>query len=282
MFPILVQLGPFTIYSLWICAAIGFFAAFLIIYKLLQKDRTRLTFLADHSLVILFGAILVSRFVFVAQNYRVYFEKIDFEHILGTLFIWDKGLSFWGGMLGLGLTLAYFCRKEKENLWKWIDLFTIATMGGLVFGNLGTFLDGTSYGNETDLPWGIIIENSRFAVPIHPTQIYAMIYCLAITLVLWNLWNTSFGKKEGNITLAGTIAYAGFRFLEEFLRGDESNYLFGLREAQIYCIIALIVAGVLMYRRQEKKSSKPGAVPENTPTPPAHTHTEKPKTPHNK
>ncbi len=256
MYPILVQLGPLTIYSLWVCAAIGFLVAFLIIYKLLQKDRASLNFLADHSLAILFGAIFMARIVFVAENYKIYFDMLDFQHILGIFFIWDKGLSFWGGMLGLGLTLGFFCMKQKESLWKWLDVMTIGTMAGLVFGNLGAFLDGSAYGNETDLPWGIIVENSRFSVPIHPTQIYGMIYTLAITIVLWNLWNTSLGKKEGNITLIGVLAYGGFRFLEEFLRGDESNYLFGLREAQIYCIIALIVAGTLMYLRSKKPEPK--------------------------
>ncbi len=253
MYPILVQLGPITIYALWVCVAIGFFVSFLIIYKILQKDRPRLNFLAEHSLAILFGAILVARITFVAENFMVYFSKIDLEHMLQILFIWDKGLSFWGGLLGLALTLGYFCWKGKENVWKWFDITTIGIMGGLVFGNLGTFLDGSNYGNPTDLPWGIIIENSRFAVPIHPTQIYAVIYTLGITIVLWNLRNSPFGKKEGNITLAGASVYAIFHFLEEFLRGDESNYLLGLREAQIFCIIALIAAGTLFYLRDRKK-----------------------------
>lgn len=255
MYPILVQLGPLTIYSLWVCAAIGFLVAFLIVYKLLQKDRPGLNFLANHSLAILFGAILVARIVFVLQNYKIYFAKIDLQHLLEIFFIWDKGLSFWGGLLGLALTLGYFCNKEKENLWKWFDVITVGAMAGLVFGSIGAFLDGSSYGNETDLPWGIIIENSRFAVPIHPTQIYAMIYTMAITAVLWNLWNTPFGKKEGNITLTGGMCYAAFRFLEEFLRGDESNYLLGLREAQIYCILALVIGGTLFYLRLKKKTA---------------------------
>lgn len=253
MYPILVQLGPFTIYSLWVCAAIGFLIAFLIVYKLLQKDRPSLTFLANHSLAILFGAILMGRIVFIAQNYKIYFAKIDLQHFLEIFFIWDKGLSFWGGLLGLALSLAYFCHKEKESIWKWFDLITIGAMVGLIFGNLGAFLDGSNYGNETDLPWGIIIENSRFAVPIHPTQIYAMIYTIAITIVLINVRSTSFGKEEGNITLSGAMCYAAFRFLEEFLRGDESNYLFGIREAQIYCTIALIIGGVFFYLRHQKK-----------------------------
>ena len=251
-----------TIYALWVCAAIGFLVGFLIVYKLLQKDRQSLNFLAEHSLAILFGAILMARILFVAENYRVYFAKIDLQHLLGVFFIWDKGLSFWGGVLGLALSMMYFCRKEKESIWKWLDVITIATMGGLVFGNLGTFLDGSNYGNETDLPWGVVIENSRFAVPIHPTQIYAMIYTLAITITLWNLWNTTFGKKEGNITLSGAALYAGFRFLEEFLRGDESNYFLGLRDAQILCMIVLITVATLFYLRHKKK----------TPNAPATTH----------
>lgn len=255
MYPILLQLGPMTIYALWVCAAIGFFIAFLIVYRLLQKDRTRLTFLADHSLAILFGSIIAARIAFVLQNYKLYFAKIDLQHLLEIFFIWDKGLSFWGGVAGLIGVLAYFCREHKESIWKWTDIMTLGIMGGLVFGNLGAFLDGSSYGNETDLPWGVIIENSRFAVPIHPTQIYAMIYTLAITVLLWNLWNTSFAKKEGNITLTGTLCYAGFRFLEEFLRGDESEYFLGLREAQIVCIIMLLVSGFLLYQRQKRSTS---------------------------
>jgi len=253
MYPILVQLGPVTIYALWVCAAIGFLVAFLIVYKLLQKDRARLAFLADHSLVLVFGSLLAARILFVAENYRMYFSKIDFEHILELFYIWDKGLSFWGGIAGLLLTLAYFCKKQKESIWKWLDVMTIAVMAGLVFGNLGAFLDGSGYGNETDLPWGMIFENSRFAVPIHPTQIYAMIYTFAITITLWNLRNSKFGKEDGNITLFGTMCYTGFRFLEEFLRGDESYTFFGLREAQILCIIALGVSGTLLYLRRNKK-----------------------------
>lgn len=252
MYPILLQLGPITIYALWICAAIGFFVTFLIIYKLLQKDRSALAFLADNSLTLLFGGILAARIAFVVENYKVYFSKLDLQHLLEILYIWDKGLSFWGGMVGVILVLIYLCKKHKENLWKWLDVITIGTMGGLVLGSLGRFLDGSNYGNETDLPWGVIIENSRYAVPIHPTQIYAMIYTLAITITLWNLKNTAFGKKEGNITLVGTLCYAGFRFLEEFLRGDESNYILGLREGQIFCLLVLIIAGTHLYLRYRK------------------------------
>ena len=118
MYPILVQLGPLTIYSLWICAAIGFFVAFLLIYRLLQKDRNAIIFLADHCLVIFFGGIVAARLIFVISNYKGYFAKIDLQSILQIFFIWDKGLSFWGGLLGVNITLAYFCRKQQESIWR--------------------------------------------------------------------------------------------------------------------------------------------------------------------
>jgi phosphatidylglycerol:prolipoprotein diacylglycerol transferase len=257
MYPILLQLGPFTIYSLWVLAAVGFLVSLIIMNRLLQKNRPMLTFIAEHSLVIFLGGLITARIVFVFENARIFFGKPNISLFLEIFYIWDKGLSFWGGMIGIALTLAYFCRKEKENIRQWLDILVASTMGGLFFGNIGSFLDGTSYGTETNLPWGIIIDSSRFAVPIHPVQIYAAIYTFLLTLLIFNIWNTTVKKKDGNIALIGISGYAIFRFLEEFLRGDESNYFFGLREAQIYCILAVIICGIFFYLGLKKTTVTP-------------------------
>ncbi len=249
MYPILLQIGPVTIYSLWICVCVGFLLSLLVLNKLIQKDRAKLSFIADNSLPIFLGGLLFSRLIEVIRNYKYYFDGLELNHILEIFYIWDKNLSFWGGVIGVFLTLAYFCKKERENVYKWFDILSVCIITGTVFGNLGAYLDGRNYGNETDLPWGIVVENSRFAVPIHPTQIYALIYCLLITIILFNLFNTKLAQKEGTISLITVASYSFFRFLEEFLRGDESNYFLWLREAQIYCLIALIASLVLLYKR---------------------------------
>ncbi len=256
MYPILIQLGPITIYALWIFIALGFFAALLILNRLIQKDRPKLLFIAEHSLAVFLAGIIGARLIFVLRNAGYFFGQLDIGRFLEVFYIWDKGLSFWGGFLGIILSLSYFCRKKNENLPRWLDIIAICTLGGMVFGNIGTFLDGSNYGRETSLPWGVIIENSRYAVPIHPVQLYAAIYCLILAAALYRFYKKKNAGMEGQTALMGLAGYSFLRFLEEFLRGDESNYFLGLREAQIYCIISFVAAATIFYFRFAKRSTK--------------------------
>jgi len=254
LYPILLQLGPVTIYSLWIFIGIGLFAALLIINKLAKKTRLKLQFLADYSLAIFFGGIIMARIFFVGRNYEYYFSDFNLNSFLQLFYIWDKGLSVWGGITGILLSLFYFCRKTGENALKWLDVMSVSILGAMSIANVGAFLDGRNYGNATNLPWGVQIENSIYAVPIHPVQIYAAIYCAILTFILMRLFNHKIAKKEGNIAIIAMISYGLFRFLEEFMRGDESNIILGLREAQIYALLAALAGGILLYVRFRKKS----------------------------
>lgn len=258
MYPILFQLGPITIYSLWIFIAVGFFAALLIVNKLVKKNRLKLQFLADHSLAIFFGGLVLARAVQVLKNYELFFYEISWNSFFQIFYIWDKELSVWGGILGIVLTLLYFCRKMHEDLWKWLDVISVSMLGAFTFGNIGALLDGRNFGIETTLPWGVIIENSLYAVPIHPVQIYAAIYCALLAMVLYKLINHKIGNTPGKITVFALGGYSFFRFLEEFLRGDESFVFWGLREAQIYTLLGMIGSGILWYVRFAKQKIKEG------------------------
>ncbi|MBU0667723.1 prolipoprotein diacylglyceryl transferase [Patescibacteria group bacterium] len=255
MYPILLEFGPITIYSLWIFVAIGFFAALLITNKLVQKNRVPLRFISNYSLAIFFGGLIMSRIVYIIRNYELFFQDISFVSFLKFFHIWDKGLSPWGGVLGIILGLIFFARKEGESVRKWLDIFSVSILGAITFINIGAFLDGRNYGRETGLPWGIIAENSIYAVPIHPVQIYAAIYSGILTIVLYQLFNHKISKHPGNITLMAIGGYSFFKILEEFMRGDESNTLFGIREAQIYALLALLITIILFLVRKYKKTN---------------------------
>jgi phosphatidylglycerol:prolipoprotein diacylglycerol transferase len=254
LYPILLQLGPITIYSLWIFLGISLFVALLIINKLVKKNRLKLQFLADYSLAIFFGGIITARIFFVVRNYEYYFQNLNINGFLQLLYIWDKGLSVWGGITGIILSLLYFCRKTGENALKWLDIVSVSIVGAMSIANIGALLDGRNYGNATNLPWGVQIENSIYAVPIHPVQIYASIYCAIITLTMLRLFNHKIAKQAGNIAIVTMTSYSIFRFLEEFMRGDESNIILGLREAQIYALLATLTGCILLYARFKKKS----------------------------
>lgn len=213
-----------------------------------------MSFIAQHTLQIFLGGLIGARLVFIIQNAKYFLFQFNLNHFLEMFYIWDKNLSFWGGVFGIILTLVYICRKEKENLAKWLDITSVAILGGMIFGYIGAYFDGRNYGNETSLPWGILLESSRFAVPIHPTQIYGAIYTAILTFILFRISQKKLNQKDGFITLVAVSSYSLLRFLEEFLRGDEANFYFiGLRDAQVYCLIAFLGASALLFLRYRKQ-----------------------------
>ncbi len=246
MFPILIQIGPLTIYSLWIFIAIGFFISLLVLTRLIKKSRLKIQFIADNSLIIFFTGLIAARLLFVIRDYKFYFIPFSPENFLQVFYIWDKGLSIWGGIIGTATSLAILSYRAGENTKRWMDVICVSIIIAFVFGNIGTFLDGKNYGNETNLPWGVIMENSIYAVPIHPAQIYASIYCLILFISLYLLFGKNIGKKDGNIAIIGMSCYSLLRFLDEFMRGDETNFILGLREGQIYALLG-IVTGVILF-----------------------------------
>jgi prolipoprotein diacylglyceryltransferase len=228
---------------------ISFLISLIIISNLYKKRRVKISFLANNSLLIFFGGLIVSRLVFIIRNFQGFFHDFSLNSIFQIFAIWDKGLSIWGAIIGIVATLYWLCRKNEENFLAWMDILMVSLACGMIFSNIGTFLDGRNYGSPTDLPWGVIMESSQYAVSIHPTQIYASIYNLVITVVLFTLFDRKKFADEGRILFLGMFLYSLCRFLDEFVRGDESNIVLGLREAQIYAIIALFFSGYFLYKR---------------------------------
>lgn len=257
MFPVLLQIGPIVVYSLWLFTGIGFLLGVFIFSLLTQQKRLNINFIYDHSVAIFLCGIVGSRLIFILKNLNYYFADYSINSFLSTLFIWDKGLSLFGGILGLVMALIYYSIKKHEQTKKWLDIMTISIIAGLSIGHIGAFLDGSSYGNVTSLPWGVVFDNPsiKYAVPIHPTQIYAFLYCaiLAATLIIYY-------KKQkpasGKTAFIGTVCYFSLVFIEGFLRGDDVFIYGGLREEQWLSIIILIIAGGYLFRMYNVNRNK--------------------------
>lgn len=250
MYPILLQLGPITIYSIWIFLIFGLFATLIAITKLVKSRSVKLNFLAENSLLLFFSALIVSRLVFIIRNFSYFWDQIINNHSYFDIFyIWDKGLSIWGAILGVFLVLFILCRRENENFGAWSDILITSILIGMIFGNIGTFLDGRNYGTPTNLPWGVIVETSRYAIPIHPIQIYASIYIFILSIMLVKLFNQHFFKIAGRLSLLAIASYSFLRFLDEFMRGDETASFLFLREPQYYCLIAFGISVYFLYKQ---------------------------------
>lgn len=255
MYPILLETGPFTLHSLWFIITVAFVISSLVFLKSAQRKKLKTDFLLDHGLSILIFTVLGARLIFMILNWSLYFPPLSFSRFLVFFRFWDHGFSFWGGILGFLLIFLWHCFRAKENFWKWLDVLIAPLFIGIIIGNFGQLLDGQGYGRETILPWGIIFEstNVKYTVPIHPTQIYSMIYCLLIIIFLNKfLKKHPFFGKEGIYSLSGIALYCLIRFFFEFLRGDDSITLGPFRSAQIICLLIFIPVFIFLYRKYQK------------------------------
>jgi phosphatidylglycerol:prolipoprotein diacylglycerol transferase len=259
MYPVIIQIGPIIVYSLWLFAGIALLCSVFVFEYLARSKRLQMNFIYHYSFPIFIWGLIGARLLFVLKYYYIYFPDFSFSSFFSILYIWDKGLSLLGALIGVTLALIYFSIKEKEQTKRWIDILTISIIAGLGIGHFGTFLDGSAYGRETNLPWGIIFESPsiKYAVPIHPVQLYAMLYSFIIAIVLFIFYRKN-KFKAGIITFIGILSYLTVMFLEGFIRGDDVLIFLALREEQWFALIAILITGtylILRYNKNRKKQS---------------------------
>lgn len=257
MFPVILELGPIIIYSLWLFIGIAFIVGVFLFSHLAKEKRLNLNFIYKYTFQIFIFGLIGARLLFVARHYSIYLPDFSLSTIINLFSIWDKGLSLLGALIGIIASIVIYSIKEKEQTLKWLDTLTIATITGMAIGHIGAFLDGINYGNPTNLFWGVIFDNPsiKYAVEIHPVQLYAFIYSAAIALVLFLLYKK--GKtKGGTIMKIGILAYFTMVFLEGFVRGDDVYIIFGLREEQWFALLILIITGGFIIYRYNKNRNK--------------------------
>lgn len=256
MHPVIFQTKFFTLYTFWI-----FFAAAIIIgtytlIKLSLRNSLKLQFLSENALKLIIWTIIGARILALIENYNTYFYEFSGKTFLQLFYIWDKGLNLVGAIIGFLLYLFFLCKKSDQDFWKWLDVIIPSLILGLAIGHIGAFFEGVNYGNETSLPWGVNFESPaiKYAVPIHPTQIYAFLYSIAISI--WLIFLSQNEKiqnlKSGFIGLLGVFLYTFLYFLEEFLRGDDVLTVFDIRVPQIFSFIIAFSTGIFLYRRYNK------------------------------
>ncbi|MBU1445875.1 prolipoprotein diacylglyceryl transferase [Patescibacteria group bacterium] len=257
MYPVIIQIGPLIVYSLWLFAGLALLAGVFVFTSFAKIKKLQMNFVYNHSLEIFIAGLVMARLFFVIKNYQIYFYQFSVSSFKSIFFIWDKGLSFLGAVIGITLAIVFFAKREDEPLRKWLDILTISVLAGLFISHIGAFLDGVGHGTPTSLPWGITIESPtiKYAVPIHPTQIYTALYSIIIAGIL----TYTFLRKKlesGLITAYGILTYAFFTFVTGFMRGDDVLTLIWLREEQIVSIIAMFIAGGYIYSRYNNNISR--------------------------
>ena len=168
--------------------------------------------------------------------------------------IWNGGMSFHGGLIGVIIATFLFSKKHGVNSYIFLDLISLVAPIGIFFGRIANFINSELYGKETDILWSVkflAVDN----IPRHPTQIYeAFFEGIVLFLILLYLKNKSFSKRPGFISGIFLVFYSIFRFAIEFLRvpDDQLGYLlFNLTMGQLISIFFLIIGCYLLISKYE-------------------------------
>ncbi|WP_324751234.1 prolipoprotein diacylglyceryl transferase [Sphingomonas sp. LY54] len=150
--------------------------------------------------------------------------------------LWDGGMSFHGGVIGVSLGLFYAARKNGLDWLRLHDYVACCVPFGLFFGRLANFVNGELWGRPTDVPWAMIFPTGG-EVARHPSQLYeAGLEGIALFLVLWFLfWKTDARYQPGKLVGTFLLGYGVSRFLVEMVRQPDAgleNLSWGLSMGQ--------------------------------------------------
>ena len=177
---------------------------------------------------------------------------------LDILKIWQGGMSFHGGLLGIIFVTIWFSKKNNHNPFHYLDIISIVAPIGIFFGRISNFINSELYGTVTSVPWGVKftqIDN----LYRHPSQLYEAVFEGLILFLILLIF-----KKRNFLDLPGVISgiflafYSLFRFFIEFFRVPDEQLgfiIFNLTMGQIISFIFFIVGIYLImtkYEIQEK------------------------------
>ena len=252
--PVAIYIGPIAIrwYGLSWLAAFGliYFLANLRL-KIISKDQ-----ISDLMFYSLLGAIIGGR-----AGYMIFYN-IDqlLNNPLSIFFIWQGGLSFHGGLLGVLISVAILVRFWNKNFLDIMDVMAPCVPVGLGCVRIGNFLNSELLGRPTDLSWGVIFPSDPLGLLRHPSQIYQALF-EGIILFIFILWFARTKRPKGYISAAFLIGYGVIRCFTEIFREPDSHIgfdLFGFLTRGQLLSIPMIVAGIMLlfysYHKSKKKN----------------------------
>jgi phosphatidylglycerol:prolipoprotein diacylglycerol transferase len=275
-----IPLGPITLTLRWYALAYiaGLLAGWKLMIYMINTPRLwsatpPITAEAVERLLtwVIFGVILGGRL-----GYVLFYQP---DHFLNNpaqiLRIWEGGMSFHGGFLGVVVASVWFCKREGIKMLPMADLMAAVTPVGLLLGRLANFVNAELWGRPTDLPWGVAFpgEAAQTCAGIlticarHPSQLYeaALEGLLLFILLSYFVWRRNGLKTHGKIAGMFFAGYGVARFAVEFVRQPDAQFVtegnplglayhvagYGLTMGQILTL-PMIIIGIWFIARAKK------------------------------
>jgi len=242
--PVAFWIGPLAVRWYGLMYLAGFAIGWWLGLKRISRNQSPITRtqLDDLLFLLVLGVILGGRLGYVLFYKPGYYAS----HPLEIFAIWQGGMSFHGGLLGVMAAMMFAARRHGVDYVRLMDFLAPLTPLGFAAGRLGNFINAELPGRVTDLPWGMVFPGTDGA-PRHPSQLYQFaLEGVVLFVLLW--WFSSKPRPRGQVSAMFLLGYGVLRFIAEFAREPDAfiGYLaLGLTLGQWLCL-AMIVAGAAL------------------------------------
>jgi phosphatidylglycerol---prolipoprotein diacylglyceryl transferase len=212
---------PIRFYSL--AYIIGIFAAYWLTKKMIRQPGAPMAerHVDDLLFWAMLGVILGGRLGYVL------FYNLDnyVADPVSIIRLWDGGMSFHGGVVGVTLAILYIARKEGLSFLRVCDYIACTVPIGMLLGRLANFINGELWGRVTDVPWAIVFPLSGTLDPRHPSQLYqaGLEGLFMLLLMSFLFWRTKARYNPGMLVGIFAAGMGASRFINEFFREPDAQ-----------------------------------------------------------
>lgn len=217
--PVAITIGPIKIHWYGIMYLVGFIGAWIL--ACWRSKHYQLNWSTEQISDLVFygalGVILGGRI-----GYMIFYNTHELLHEPWILFkIWEGGMSFHGGFIGVLIAGWFYCYQYKRQFFEVTDFIAPLVPLGLGAGRIGNFINGELWGRITDVPWGVIYphvdENPR-----HPSELYEFgLEGLVLFILVW--WYASKPRNPGSVSAVFLIGYSFSRIIAECFRQPDAQ-----------------------------------------------------------
>ena len=249
---VIFEIGPLALRWYGVMYLIGFLAAFWLANRRLSRTDWSKEQLSDLLFYGFMGVVLGGRIGYVLfYNFSVFLDNP-----LYLFRIWEGGMSFHGGCLGVIVATYWYAKRRGWSFLRVGDFIAPLVPIGLGAGRIGNFINGELWGRTTDVPWAFVFPGAG-PMPRHPSQLYE--FALEGVLLFVILWLYSAKPRPvGSVGGLFLLCYGAFRFFVEYFREPDAHLdlnALGLSQGQMLCI-PMILAGVALIAYAVKKGDK--------------------------
>ncbi|MBF0359296.1 MAG: prolipoprotein diacylglyceryl transferase [Magnetococcales bacterium] len=252
--PIIFEVGPLAVRWYGVMYSLAFLLGWPLLKIRAKKLHSTLSEdnLGDLLIWVLIGVVAGGRLGYVL----FYQPGLYLSDPMAVFRVWEGGMSFHGGLLGVIISCCVFARRNKITCSLLVDLLVPIVPLGLLLGRIGNFINGELWGRVTDVSWGMVFPGAGY-LPRHPSQLYeAFLEGVVLFILLWSLAGKP--RPPGYLLGVFILGYGLCRFVVEFFREPDSHMgllSLGMSMGQ-WLSLPMLIVGVALLFNANRLSSK--------------------------